>query len=33
MKCKCSYEFCFKCGKKNKDPSCKCPIFDNDSGM
>lgn len=31
MKCKCSYEFCYKCGRKYRHPDCKCPLFDRDN--
>ncbi|CAD8113993.1 unnamed protein product [Paramecium sonneborni] len=31
MKCKCGYEFCYKCGRKYRAPDCKCPLFDRDN--
>ncbi|KAM3135805.1 hypothetical protein pb186bvf_012058 [Paramecium bursaria] len=31
MVCKCSYEFCYKCGRKYRHPDCKCPLFDRPS--
>ncbi|CAD8192640.1 unnamed protein product [Paramecium octaurelia] len=31
MKCKCTYEFCYRCGRKYRHPDCKCPLFDRDN--